>query len=356
MDGNWKQYFAEAHCYREHLEKLANSLYPRFMDTQQITEQNRRETILLFWKKHGLTATKDAFGASRATLFRWQKRSLPAKRIRKTQAYRRVPPVLEAELLKLRTEHPRLGKEKLYPLLKEVSEQHSVAVLSETTIGRLLVDLKGAGRLPNPKRLRLSAKTGRLIEKDQVKKPKLRRAGYLPENPGDLLQVDTVETFVNGIKRYTISAVDLTSRFAFSYTYSTGSSTNARDFYQKLDSVAPFEVKRIQTDNGSEFMAHFRDYLEAQTVIQFFNYPRKPKYQGWIERFNRTIQEEFLNYRKETLAYDLPLFNQECMKYLIWYNSKRVHHALGGPRQRLTPLAYLFPHGQSQEGWTHTLD
>ena len=227
-------------------------------------------------------------------------------------------------------------------------------MLSETTIGRVLADLKKRGILHSAKKLRLSAKTGKLLEKTVANKVKLRRNGYVPHDPGDLLQVDTVATFVNGIKRYTMNAVDLTSRFAFSYSYSSGSSLNAKDFYQKLQYVAPFAIKRVQTDNGSEFMAHFREYLEAETVTQFFNYPRKPQYQGWIERFNRTIQEEFLDYRKETLAYDLPQFNQECMEYLVWYNSMRVHHSLGTPRQRLTPLAYLFPHGKSQEGWTHT--
>ena len=44
----------------------------RFRD--MITPQaEERMKILAFWKEHGDKAAKDAYGASRATLFRWQK-------------------------------------------------------------------------------------------------------------------------------------------------------------------------------------------------------------------------------------------------------------------------------------------
>ncbi len=36
-------------------------------------EAKQRLKILLFWKKHGLKATKDAFGAKRSTLYSWNK-------------------------------------------------------------------------------------------------------------------------------------------------------------------------------------------------------------------------------------------------------------------------------------------
>lgn len=44
----------------------------RFRD--MITPQTQeRARILTFWKAHGDSAAQEAFGASRATLFRWQK-------------------------------------------------------------------------------------------------------------------------------------------------------------------------------------------------------------------------------------------------------------------------------------------
>jgi hypothetical protein len=41
-----------------------------FKHTYMITkEAKQRLKILLFWKEHGLKATKDAFGAKRSTLY-----------------------------------------------------------------------------------------------------------------------------------------------------------------------------------------------------------------------------------------------------------------------------------------------
>ena len=42
----------------------------RYMITEQAKERCR---VLAFWERHGLEATREAFGVSRPTLFRWQK-------------------------------------------------------------------------------------------------------------------------------------------------------------------------------------------------------------------------------------------------------------------------------------------
>lgn len=164
------------------------------------------------------------------------------------------------------------------------------------------------------------------------------------------MQINTVVTFIRGVRRYTVTAVDTTSRFAFAWSYPTGSSASARDFFRRLELVAPFAVGRVQTDNGSEFLEHFRDYLEGEGVTHFFNYPRRPQWNGHVERFNRTIQEEFLNWHVQTLADDVEAFNGLCCEWLLWYNGERHHHALKAP-----PLRHLIRnHGLSQTAWTHT--
>ena len=67
-------------------------------------------------------------------------------------------------------------------------EEASLTVLAEPTIGRVLRQLKEAGRLPARTRLRMSGKTGKLLEKPlRPKVKKLRREGYVPVLPGDLL-------------------------------------------------------------------------------------------------------------------------------------------------------------------------
>jgi len=41
----------------------------------------------------------------------------------------------------------------------------------------------------------------------------------------------------------------------------------------------------------------------------------------YIERSNRTLQEEFLNTHLDLPAYDTEEFNSKLMEYLIWYNT-----------------------------------
>ena len=65
------------------------------------------------------------------------------------------------------------------------------------------------------------------------------------------------------------------------------------------------KIKAVNTDNGSEFLANFEKFCRDNKVIHFFTYPRSPKMNAVIEKFNRTIQ-------KET---NLPGF---CESSIIW--------------------------------------
>ena len=171
------------------LEGLASNLYPKGMDTKQEQETQRRKKILGFWTEHGDKAATDAFGVSRSTLFRWKADTVPKSRAhRNGYSKRTVPLSLETEIRRLRTEHPNLGKEKLAPLLKRFCEEAGLAVLAEPIVGRVLCQLKEAGRLPARTRLKMSGKIGKLLEKPlRPKVKKLRREGYVPVLPGDLL-------------------------------------------------------------------------------------------------------------------------------------------------------------------------
>ncbi|MEW5708714.1 MAG: helix-turn-helix domain-containing protein [Pseudomonadota bacterium] len=109
-------------------------------------DAQRRLEILRFCDKHGFAATIDAFGVSRRTLYRWQAklregagnpaalaaRSCRPKRVRQPRRDAR----LIAEIRRLRTLHPNLGKAKLHVLLKPWCEQHGLRLPSVSTIGR----------------------------------------------------------------------------------------------------------------------------------------------------------------------------------------------------------------------------
>jgi len=73
----------------------------------------------------------------------------------------------------------------------------------------------------------------------------------------------------------------------------------------------------------------------------------------YIERANRTLQEEFLNTHLDLLATDTEEFNSKLMEYLIFYNTKRVHKGLGN----LSPIDYVlkyYPESQMYVTYTYT--
>ncbi len=174
--------------------------------------------------------------------------------------------------------------------------------------------------------------------------------GFKTREPGDLIQLDTIFKFAYGIKRYVLTAVDTHTKYSFALAYQRVNSRNTKDFFQKLETVFPYRIKQIQTDNGSEFHRHLRDYLEASETAHYYNYAHQPQKQGHIERYNRTIQEEFIN-RNASKLKDTERFNQELIDYFIWYNTKRPHWSLN----LKSPVDYLIENSYlSKMYWTDT--
>ena len=324
----------------------------RYMITPKAEE---RAKILSFWKRHGYEAAREAYRVSRPTLFRWQRllqesggkleALVPKSTAPKIKRSRVIPEEVK-NLIVTERRHERIGKEKLSTLLKE----DGIADLSVSTVGRMLDDMKKRGILPSPVKLSLSGKTGKLIEKKPKKvRHKLRSKGHR----GGLVKADTIVRFVNGIKRYILTAIDLESEFAFAYGYTSHASMHAADFMKIFKQVAPLHLTHIQTDNGSEFQDHFSSYLDKEDIVHFHAYPRTPKMQSEIERFNRTLSEAFISKHRIFLAYDLEAFNKQLMDWLLWYNTRRPHWSLG----LISPLKYIvnkLPARESHMLWTST--
>ena len=145
--------------------------------------------------------------------------------------------------------------------------------------------------------------------------------------PGEHVIMDTIVLHLGGRVFYIRTAIDDITKIAFAYTYTNHSSRVSVNFLKKLQYLLPYPIQNIHTDNGSEFLGEFHEELEKQGVQHYFSAPHCPKQHAAIERFNRTLQEEFI---QEGNGYsDLDMLNQKLIQWLVEYNLHRPHASLG---------------------------
>lgn len=334
-----------AHCYQKVYIHFMQYVIDYLEHPQKASIEQRLE-ILKFYDEFGWEATQRAFKKSRSTIFLWKHKLAQAggrlsalasgSRAPQHKRTRLINPFVARFIVEYRTIHPGVDKTTITPILKAACDTAGVKPVSESTVGRIIHDLKEAGRLPRATRVSINGRSGKL-RAWEPKHPakKTRRQGFYPRLPGDLVEVDTVDIFVDGLKRYLITAIDLPTRFAFAYIYKSNSSDCARDFLGKLLDVAPFSISRIQTDNGHEFLKHFSQACQGKHLVHYFNYPHHPQSNAHLERLNRTIQEQFAYWHTDELE-ETATFNRQLMEYLLWYNTEKPHRSIG----KLPPLRY----------------
>jgi len=321
-----------------------------------ITEKAKyKYKVLVFWEKHGLKATLDAFPVKRSTLFLWKQQFTEGEKVESLNEKSRAPRSrrkrvwsfeITQEIKRLREEHPNLGKDKIYHELKEFCHQKDLPCPSISTIGRIIKDKGGLRVFPH--KISHFGKIKPIQRRKKLRKPKEFRVTH----PGHLVEIDTIERRVGNTKRYIITFIDVHTRFTFAWAYKTASSRSATDFFDKILKVFPYPIEHIQTDNGSEFAKHFANRIKELCLIHYHIYPRTPQHNAHIERYNRTLQEEFIDYHEFELQ-ELQRFNHSLIDYLLWYNTRRMHLSIG----KQSPLQFIFNQNlqKSKVGWTRTL-
>lgn len=153
---------------------------------------------------------------------------------------------------------------------------------------------------------------------------------------GSLVQVDTKHLYVLGRKFYVFAAIDCKSRYAFVWAYTTASSVNAADFLIRVKTAFPFEIKALNTDNGSEYLLYFHQASQALGLTHYFSYPHTPQMNGRVERFIRTVIYEFFNWQDDLIP-EVNFINQKCAIFNLKYTQSRFHQALNYQ----TPAEYV---------------
>jgi transposase InsO family protein len=289
-------------------------------------------------REEGYSAQKaaDILQVPRSTLYRWQKRVEKRGLIgledddRRPKQVRRPQwsPELAEAVLELREAHPGMGKEKLWKLLQREGKETSIS-----TVGRILKRLKARGVLIEPPRNGITRRKRRLVRPYAIRKPR----EYQVKNPGDLVQVDTLDVRpLPGVVFKQFTARDMDSRWDVVEAYRSATAGNARKFLEALIERAPFPVRAIQVDGGSEFMAQFEQACAEKNIHLFVLPPRSPKLNGHVERAQRTHTEEFYDLYMGEL--DLKSVNEALRDWEVFYNTVRPHHSL----DLKTPAEYLY--------------
>ena len=304
-------------------------------------EAKKRAKILAFWKKYGVAAVEEAYGVKKRTLYLWQQKLKAGNgkleslncgsRAPKKKRQRRYDWRIIDEIKRLRTTHPNLGEKKVYPLLLEFCIAYKLRCPKPATIGRIVHDKGGLRLAP----LKTTGK-GKILSykrRKVLRKPR----DLVAEHPGHVVALDTVERFVHGLRRYIITCEDINSRFAFAWGTTSHASKAAEEFFERWTKIFPYSTTFVLTDNGSEWKKLFAARLLELQIVHYHTYPKTPKMNAHVERFNRTIQEDFVDYNN-ILLLDIDRFNEKLMDWLLFYNTKRVHHAF---KNKLSPVQYL---------------
>lgn len=282
----------------------------------------------LAWMDHyrktkNISLTCRYFGISRQCFHTWQRRYDPfrlesleekSRRPRRTRTWD-VSRLEEFRILSLRRAHIRYGKMKLKVLY---AQTYGIAI-SSWKIQRVIEKHRlyfhpGANAKLRKKRKRNQAKK-RITE---LKKE--TREGFL-------VALDTIVRYWAGTKRYIVTGIDVHSKIAFARMYPSKHSRHAADFLKRLHYLFDGRIENLQMDNGSEFGGDFRTAAEALRLPQYFSRPKTPTDNPFDERFNRTLQDEFIAMGNMTANCDS--FNRKLTDWLVEYNFKRPHQTLG---------------------------
>ena len=304
-------------------------------------ELSREVTRRLKWFDYYYSHERNArltcryFGISPQTFYRWKSRYDPSHlenledRSHKPRCLRQPTwsSALAQEVLSLREEYPRWGKDKLSGLLRE--QGHPV---SASMVGRILHQLKERGVLKEPILNHISARKRQRQRPFAMRKPK----DYRIKETGDLVQLDTLDLRpLPGVLFKHFTAHDVVSKWNVMSVHRQANASTAAHFLDTLQQRMPFPVKAIQVDGGPEFEAVFEKECQIRGIRLFVLPPRSPKLNGGVERAHRTHTEEF--YEVTDCTFDLAELREKLLEWEHIYNTIRPHQAL----RYLTPKKFL---------------
>ncbi|QPP07334.1 IS481 family transposase [Streptomyces bathyalis] len=274
-------------------------------------------------------------GISRATAYKWVRRyacegqaGLADRSSRPHHTPHRTPRALELRVCALRTER-KLGPARIGPILG----------MPPSTVHRVLTR-HGLHRLSW-----LDRPTGRLIRRYERSRPgelvhvDVKKLGRIPEGGGWRVHGREAARAARPQSRhstgydYIHSAVDDHSRLAYSEVHPDEKATTCADFIRRaaahFATLGIDRIERVLTDNAWSYRKSdlWKQALAGLGAVGKRIRPYRPQTNGKVERFNRTLLDEWAYQRpyssnsERTAALD---------NFLHAYNHHRCHTALAG--------------------------
>lgn len=257
-------------------------------------------------------------------------------------------------ILELSLEHPTWGCNKLcdslalegikisYPTIQNILNKHDMGTRYE----RLLkLEERSLAQ-----QIELSPQQVAWIEKAN---PCFRERHIESSRPGEVLSQDTFYVGVlKGVGRvYLHAVVDTFGSYAFGFLHTTKQPEAAVAVVH--NDVLPFykekelPIDAILTDNGREFCGKdthpYELYLELNDIEHRKTQVRRPQTNGFVERFNRTVLDEFFRIAFRTKLYEsVEVLQVDLDAWLVHYNTERPHQGYRNQGRRPIETIELF--------------
>lgn len=299
--------------------------------------QIKLEWIIFYYSvsSENAKATAKHFGISRKTIHKWLGR-FNETHLQSLEEHSRAPKTKrdwmvtlkeEDNIKNLRKKNMELGKRKL----RRIYFREYGVWISTWKIERVI---RKHALYPDLK------KHDKLVEKKRKSEPKIRINTVKDQirrvkEFGFLWHIDAIIIWWYGQRRIIFTALEDITKIGFARVYTSNKSNYAEDFLKRLMYLVEGKVSLMHSDNGSEFKGDFERACEKLNVFQIYSRPYTPKDNPALERFNSTVQHEWLDYSEVGLDDILPA-NLDLTTWLVKYNSYRPHSALDLD----TPLEY----------------
>lgn len=258
---------------------------------ERITQEaHARQRMMKYLEKNrNVTETAIRYKVSRKTVIKWRKRWDGTASSLEDQSRRPKTSPRKHSEEEIRVIRRLLKKHRWVDLLLAYQELVEWGYRrSYGSFKRIAAQLKGAKRSHKKKR----------------KAKPYERAEY----PGQKVQIDVKfvpsSCVADGNKYYQFTAKDECTRWTYREMYDEHSTYSAKDFLMKLIENAPFQIRMVQTDNGTEFTnallvikSKHKTLFEEALEEMGIEYKRiriaTPRHNGKVERQHRTDELRF---------------------------------------------------------------